>query len=674
MIFIILLILLAVGIGVVVYVAVASKLEDKKKSENGLKLASNSFGHYSDKLEYMLGKYILYDEHNHRLFLGDETIDDRLIMKMETQANNPEVYVSSTKKEFKTTTDTGSMLGRSIAGGLIAGPLGAIIGGATASKTTEIVEKPKYSLTTGQYFITLYDGQDKFCGMIGTNEKKRYDAAVQFFSTIINKNQERARLEAQEAQVDSLIAEQVTEPEIVPEQETTMEQPVLHQENSVEQVVEETDYHEEEKPETAPVLTRINQRDALPLFVFPESALVKELSGIRDEGLKKGGCRLPIILGQKDNNNVELIDLANLPNLLIAGSRACYESIVQSLKTIIYSLLLTRHPSEVKFVLLDAHRLDFMGYERLLYHYLACLPGSNNEKDEIKNSVISSSRDAYHIISSIRKEIDTRIELIQRARCRSIEQYNEKFLNRELLPSEGHRYIPYIVVMMNEYSELISTEPHSKRAFLNSLVHLGRLGKSAGIHLVLGTTCILKDYLTKELLDVCPGIMAFRVNSRLDSKMLLDEFGAEVQPDSFSFVYKENGETSPLRCLDIPVDEFDRVVDEIGDQKGPKKSFRTGYYLCDPNEPEEDEGGGMIDMKDIDEHFEEAARLVVTSQRGSTSDLQRRLGLGYAKACRVMDQLEAAGIVGPQQGSMPREVLVKDFIELDAILTRFFKQ
>ncbi len=673
MIFIILLILLAVGIGVVVYVAVASKLEDKKKSENGLKLASNSFGHYSDKLEYMLGKYILYDEHNHRLFLGDETIDDRLIMKMETQANNPEVYVSSTKKEFKTTTDTGSMLGRSIAGGLIAGPLGAIIGGATASKTTEIVEKPKYSLTTGQYFITLYDGQDKFCGMIGTNDKKRYDAAVQFFSTIINKNQERARLEAQ---AESLIAEQVAEPEIVPEQDTTMELPSPHQENPQEQVVvvEEADSHEEEKPEVTPVLTRINQRDDLPLYVFPESAIVKELSGIRDEGLQKGGCRLPILLGQNDNHYEKIIDLAGLPNLLLAGSRAFYDSIIQGLKTIIYSLLLTRHPSEVKFVLLDAHRLDFMGYERLFYHYLACLPISNNGEDEIKNSVITSSSDAYRILSSLRKEIDARIKLIQKARCRSIEQYNDKFLNRELLPSEGHRYIPYIVVVMSEYSEFISSEPHSKRSFLNYLVSIGRLGKSAGIHLVLGTTCILKEYLPKELLDIFPGIMAFRVNSRLDSKLLLGEFGAEVQPDSFSFVYKENGETSPLRCLDIPVDEFDRVVDEIGDQKGPKKSFRTGYYLCDPNEPEEDEGGGMIDMKDIDEHFEEAARLVVTSQRGSTSDLQRRLGLGYAKACRVMDQLEAAGIVGPQQGSMPREVLVKDFIELDAILTRFFKQ
>ena len=422
--------------------------------------------------------------------------------------------------------------------------------------------------------------------------------------------------------------------------------------------------HADDISDTAP-LPRINPRDELPLFEFPEPPAIDELKSLRDDGTMK----LPIAVGTDENSAVKIIDLADSPNLLIAGSRVCYDSIVQSLKTVIYSLLMTRHPAEVKLILMDAHGLDFMGYEQLSNHYFACL------SDAEGGSIISSASDSSKVMGALRKEIEERLNLFQKARCRSIEQYNEKFCQRQLQPTDAHHFLPYIVVVANEYAEFLPQTNRYKQAYLNQLIRVARIGKPAGIHLVFGTTYLLKDLLPRELADGFPSVIAYRVNSKSELRMLLMDSGPEALRDTHSFILRDNLDTPLLHSVDIHDDEFDRVVADVGKQLGYQKSYSTPYYLPDPwSEFEEEGGGGLVDMKQLDERFEECARIVVSMKRGSTSDLQRRLGLGYAKAGRVMDQLEAAGIVGPQNGSKPREVLVDDTDELDQLLSHFINE
>ena len=461
--------------------------------------------------------------------------------------------------------------------------------------------------------------------------------------------------------------EEVQEVGEVPE-ESVVEEPVVD-EPVVEAPVEEV--QQEETPQPPPVLPKINPRDELPFFHIPDSPGMAELSSYMGGEIDLGSMKLPIAIGRDEDSNLKIIDLADAPNLFIAGSRACYDRIVQSLKSVVYSLLMTKYPSELKLVLMDAHQLDFMGYDQLLYHYLACLPDSSSEKEERANCVVSSPEKISSYLGALQQEVDDRVKLLQKARCRSIEQYNEKYLERHLLPTQGHHYLPYIVVVVNEYAEFVSLSNRYRQTVLNQFVHLAHIGKAAGVHLVVGTTYILRDLIPKELIGSFPYVMAYRVNSGSESRIVLGEAGAEDIMNIDSFVFKENVEMSPLNVLNIPDEEFDRVVEEIGKQVGYKRSYNMPYYLPEPWDGSNDDLGNVIDMKQLDERFEEAARLIVTSQRGSTPDLQRRLGMGYAKAGRVMDQLEAAGIVGPQNGSKPREVLVKDFKELDQILSHF---
>ena len=465
----------------------------------------------------------------------------------------------------------------------------------------------------------------------------------------------------------------VSEPEPVVSETPVVEEPLTEEPIKEDPVIEKPDetVKQEAEPEPPAVLPRINPRDDLSHFILPTSAAIEDLVQFREAGSDGGSMKLPVAIGRDENSRVKIIDLADAPNLFIAGSRACYDRIVQSLKTVVYSLLTTKHPSKVKLVLMDAHQLDFMGYDRLLYHYLACLPDSTSEKEERANCIVSSPEKISPYLGALQQEVEDRVKLLQKARCRGIEQYNEKYLERHLLPTEGHHYLPYIVVVVNEYAEFVSLSNRYRQTVLNQFVRLAHIGKAAGVYLVVGTTYILRDLISKDLIDSFPYVLSYRVNSGSESRIVLGEVGAEDIRNTGTLIFKENVEMSPLSVLDIQDEEFDRVVEGIGKQYGYKRSYNLPYYLPEPWDGSVDDTGGVVDLRQLDERFEEAARLIVTSQRGSTSDLQRRLGMGYAKAGLVMDQLEAAGIVGPQNGSKPREVLVKDFKELDRILSHF---
>ena len=262
----------------------------------------------------------------------------------------------------------------------------------------------------------------------------------------------------------------------------------------------------------------------------------------------------------------------------------------------------------------------------------------------------------------------------------NIKRYNDKYKDRHLLPTEGHRFLPYIVTIIDEYADLTMSTgagPESKalsRGITNSVVRLAQKGRAAGLHVILATQRPTVDVVTGLIKTNFPMRIAFRVTSRVDSATILDNPGADKLIGKGDMLIYSGIEMERVQCGYVDGDEVQEITSFIGDQRGYRKSYNTPYYLPEPEvESGEEDGGGMIDMKNIDERFEEAARMVVMTQRGSTSDLQRKLGMGYAKAGRVMDQLEAAGIVGPQQGSKPREVLVKDFSELDGILAHFLK-
>ncbi|MBP5720329.1 MAG: DNA translocase FtsK, partial [Bacteroidales bacterium] len=262
----------------------------------------------------------------------------------------------------------------------------------------------------------------------------------------------------------------------------------------------------------------------------------------------------------------------------------------------------------------------------------------------------------------------------------NIKLYNERYKDRKLNPEHGHRFLPYLVVIIDEYADLAmsggsgSEARNMQKSIMGSIVRLAQKGRAAGIHVVIATQRPSVDVITGLIKANFPARIAFRVSTRVDSNTILDATGAEKLIGRGDMLYYAGVETERILCGFISNDEINAITEFIGEQQGYKKSYNTPYYLPAP-EPAEGEGGGggMIDMKDLDDRFEEAARMVVMSQRGSTSDLQRKLGMGYAKAGRVMDQLEAAGIVGPQEGSKPRQVLVTTFDELDAILKAFMK-
>ena len=398
---------------------------------------------------------------------------------------------------------------------------------------------------------------------------------------------------------------------------------------------------------------------------------------LNDDIFRESKAELPIAIGYTIHQKVKVFDLADAPHLLVAGATKQGKSV--GLNAMVASLLYSKHPSELKFVFIDPKMVEFSHYGRLLHHYLAVLP-SNDEKEELENAIVKKSDKAEKVLKSLVTEMEQRYELISRASVPNIKQYNEKYKDRHLLPTDGHRFLPYIVIVVDEYADLAMSvggggdAKAMSRSISTSIIRLAQKGRAAGIHIVLATQRPSVDVITGLIKANFPTRIAFRVISRIDSSTILDSPGAEKLIGRGDMLYYAGVEMERVQCALIDSDEINRLTEFIGAQQGYKKSYNTPYYLPDVEESTEDGSGGMVDMKNLDERFEEAAKMIVINQRGSTSDLQRRLGMGYAKAGRVMDQLEAAGVVGPQDGSKPRQVLIGSLEELEKVLEAFRNQ
>ena len=395
------------------------------------------------------------------------------------------------------------------------------------------------------------------------------------------------------------------------------------------------------------------------------------------DAFRNSKAELPIAIGYTITQEVKTFDLADAPHLLIAGATKQGKSV--GLNVIISSLLYAKHPSELKFVFIDPKMVEFTAYNSLLKHYLAVLPMAASEEDERESAIVKQPKQAEQVLNSLCIEMDERYKLLAAAGVNDIKLYNEKYKDRHLLPTEGHKYLPYLVVVIDEYADLTmagGSTPDARKVAKNIsdyIVRLAQKGRAAGLHVIIATQRPSVNVITGLIKTNFPTRIAFRVVSRVDSATILDTNGAENLIGRGDMLYYAGVEMERVQCALVSGSEINKITDFIGSQSGYRQCYNTPYYLPVPESQDGETSGGTIDMQNIDPMFEEAARMVVSNQKGSTSDLQRRLGMGYARAGRVMDQLEGAGIVGPQEGSKPRQVLVADFSELDEILSAFVK-
>ena len=398
---------------------------------------------------------------------------------------------------------------------------------------------------------------------------------------------------------------------------------------------------------------------------------------LNDESFRNSKAELPIAIGYTITQEVKTFDLTDAPHLLIAGATKQGKSV--GLNVIISSLLYAKHPTELKFVFIDPKMVEFTAYNSLLKHYLAVLPMAASEEDERENAIIKQPKQAESVLNSLCIEMDERYKLLAAAGVNDIKLYNDKYKDRRLLPTEGHKFLPYLVVVIDEYADLTMTGGANSDArkcaknISDSIVRLAQKGRAAGLHVIIATQRPSVNVITGLIKTNFPTRIAFRVVSGVDSRTILDSYGAENLIGRGDMLYYAGVEMERVQCALVSMAEINKITKFIGDQTGYKQCCNTPYYLPVPESQDGETSGGTIDMQNIDPMFEDAARMIVTSQRGSTSDLQRRLGMGYARAGRVMDQLEGAGIVGPQEGSKPRQVLVTTFDELDEILSHFVK-
>ena len=367
---------------------------------------------------------------------------------------------------------------------------------------------------------------------------------------------------------------------------------------------------------------------------------------------------LPIALGKTIANEVFVADLARMPHLLIAGATGQGKSV--GINAILMSLLYKKHPSELKLILIDPKRVELPIYGDIVKHYLAKLPGD-------EEAIITDTTKVIHTLNSLCIEMDNRYELLQKARVRNIKEYNKKFQSRKLNPLEGHKFLPFIVLVIDEFADLIMTAGKEVEMPIGRLAQLAR---AVGIHLVIATQRPSVKIITGLIKANFPARLAFKVTSVVDSRTILDSKGAEQLIGRGDMLLSVGGNNVRLQCAFIDTPEVELVIEHIAQQQG----YPTAYMLPEFKGEEDENGNGKaISFSDLDPMFEEAAKLVVGNQSGSTSMIQRKLSLGYNRAGRIMDQMESLGIVGGAQGSKPREVFFFSEQELDTFIERFKK-
>ena len=405
------------------------------------------------------------------------------------------------------------------------------------------------------------------------------------------------------------------------------------------------------------------------------SVSVKEL--VSSEEFQSSNAELPVAIGKKITGDVKVFDLADAPHLLVAGATKQGKSV--GLNVIVASLLYSKRPSELKMVFIDPKKTEFGGYSRLLNHYLAVTQDADSEEDEKARAIVKTPENADTTLRSLCQEMSDRYDLMEKAGTPNILEYLEKWNAHKLNPQNGHRFLPYIVVVIDEYSQLVlgTGGPDAKahaRSIMTSIISLAQMGRACGIHLIIATQTPRREVVSGMIKANFPMSIAFKTKTNADSMVILDQGGAEDLIGKGDMLLSVDASTERIQCGYISSSEIDALTRTIESQKGYHKSFSTPYYLPEVKDESKDGGSGSVDMKKLDERFEEAARLVVTQQKASTSYLQTALGMGFAKSARVMAQLEAAGIVGPQDGSKPREVLIGSLAELEPILQRFRKK
>ncbi|MFC0773177.1 FtsK/SpoIIIE family DNA translocase [Terrimonas alba] len=362
---------------------------------------------------------------------------------------------------------------------------------------------------------------------------------------------------------------------------------------------------------------------------------------------KQNNFSLPIAIGKKINNENFIVDLASMPHLLMAGATGQGKSV--GLNAILVSLLYCKHPSQLKFVLVDPKKVELSVYSTISNHFLAKLP---NEED----AIITDTKKVINTLNALCIEMDNRYDLLKEAGCRNIKEYNTKFIARRLNPQKGHQFLPFIVLVVDEFADLIMT---AGKEVEMPIARLAQLARAVGIHLIIATQRPSVNIITGTIKANFPARIAFKVSSKIDSRTILDAGGAEQLIGKGDMLISYNGEIVRLQCAFVDTPEVDKIADFIGYQEGYPQAFLLPEYI-----DEKDLEGKEFDLSDRDSLFEDAARLIVQNQVGSTSLLQRRMKLGYNRAGRLMDQLEAAGIVGANQGSKAREVLIKTEMDL----------
>ena len=380
-------------------------------------------------------------------------------------------------------------------------------------------------------------------------------------------------------------------------------------------------------------------------------------SVLSSEKFQKAKYALPCAIGKTISNETYVFDLAKMPHILMAGATGQGKSV--GLNAIIASLLYSKHPSELKFVMVDPKKVELTLYNRIERHYLAKLP-------DTEEAIITDVKQVVRTLNSLCIEMDQRYDLLKQAECRNIIEYNEKFKARKLLPTEGHRFLPYIVLVVDEFADLIMT---AGREVESPIARLAQLARAIGIHLIIATQRPSVNIITGSIKANFPARIAFRVISQVDSKTILDQSGANQLIGRGDMLLSTGNDLVRLQCAFIDTPEVETVTEFIGEQRGYSEPFLL------PEVPEEEgEGADIDDDGERDSLFEEAARIVVQTQQGSTSMIQRKLKLGYNRAGRIIDQLEAAGIVGPFSGSKSREVKVTSEAALEQILRDLYNK